>query len=665
MYDPPEHANGQLFLHHSPSEPSLLEAWSDGKRDEEHQWISFNLNDVRNVRYGGSYLSFRRSMIRGRPPSITLQFASAEGAAQAARLIKGRISEDHTREEMKQILDVAWEHAVASSLHVRRESVDLPQVQDASGTSARPEGNGQQIQSIESQTVTRSGRKTARLYHSLPARQVGKDTRRTRRMSTTRKETSPEAERWSEKNIGWEQDWKQTLVYPATGRNRASVDKEDIPRLDEGEFLNDNLISFYLRYLQIDLARERPELFNQVHIFNTFFFEKLTSRKGGINYDGVKSWTSKLDLFTYDYIVVPVNENAHWYMAVICNAPKLIKQAGDDTLSYHISTDTDLLRPKSHIMTTVEREMSDISLEDASITRRSSRQLSSNSASSPAHVALSTGSPVGNSKGLRAPSRRLDASQPRIVTLDSLGSNHSATCKALKDYLVEEAKHKRNIELATLPGGMNASGIPKQENYCDCGIFVLGYIEALLKNPQDFVRKILTREDLNLSIDAAELRNNIRHLLFKLQKEQLGHLAQQCDMKPSHRQISGPSNDTSQIVKGKSSKGPESGKRDQPSTPTQLKRLVTSPSPARYIEGVISPDAVTRRRFQSASGIAADDGIVDIVKMPHNTQPATNAESSLKSANLHDSQPTSFSPDTAQISDIQSSVQLLSVVTPP
>ena len=97
MYDSPQNSHHSLSLHRSPSKPSFLEAWSDGKPDEEHQWVSFDVKDVSNLRYGGCYLSFRRSMIRGRPPTITLQFASAEGAAQVARMIDVCAAEGFTR----------------------------------------------------------------------------------------------------------------------------------------------------------------------------------------------------------------------------------------------------------------------------------------------------------------------------------------------------------------------------------------------------------------------------------------------------------------------------------------------------------------------------------------------------------------------------------------
>ena len=46
------------------------------------------------------------------------------------------------------------------------------------------------------------------------------------------------------------------LVYPATGKDRATVDFGDLERLDEDEWLNDNLIMFYLKYEQMNIIRK-------------------------------------------------------------------------------------------------------------------------------------------------------------------------------------------------------------------------------------------------------------------------------------------------------------------------------------------------------------------------------------------------------------------------
>lgn len=106
------------------------------------------------------------------------------------------------------------------------------------------------------------------------------------------------------------------------------------------------------------------------------------------------------------------------------------------------------------------------------------------------------------------------------MTLDSLGSQHYPTCKALKDYLTEEARDKKRIDLAVTPNGMKAKEIPQQNNFCDCGLFVLGYVEEFLKDPDGVASKLLQRESLGWSMKPSSLRFRIREILFELQREQ-------------------------------------------------------------------------------------------------------------------------------------------------
>lgn len=32
----------------------------------------------------------------------------------------------------------------------------------------------------------------------------------------------------------------------------------------------------------------------------------------------VKTWTKHVNLFEKDFVIVPINENAHWFLAIIC-----------------------------------------------------------------------------------------------------------------------------------------------------------------------------------------------------------------------------------------------------------------------------------------------------------------------------------------------------------
>lgn len=45
--------------------------------------------------------------------------------------------------------------------------------------------------------------------------------------------------------------WKTSLVYPPTGPKREIVDYDDLSRLNSNQFLNDNIVNFYLRYILV------------------------------------------------------------------------------------------------------------------------------------------------------------------------------------------------------------------------------------------------------------------------------------------------------------------------------------------------------------------------------------------------------------------------------
>ena len=155
------------------------------------------------------------------------------------------------------------------------------------------------------------------------------------------------------KLYGLGKPWNKPLTYPREGKKKTTVEFSDLERLDEGEFLNDNLISFYLRFLEQDLHEHRPDIAKRVYFFNTFFFATLTNTHKGrksFNYDGVQKWTRAVDLFTYDYIVVPINESSHWYLAIICNLPALDRslQLAEEFISSQTEATSTITPNKSH-----------------------------------------------------------------------------------------------------------------------------------------------------------------------------------------------------------------------------------------------------------------------------------------------------------------------------
>ncbi|KAI3324991.1 hypothetical protein HD806DRAFT_533588 [Xylariaceae sp. AK1471] len=410
-----------------------------------------------------------------------------------------------------------------------------------------------------------------------PASRQARTTRSTFALIESPEPHEPEPEGWTSLNPGWEKNWRNSLVFPNKGKNRATVDKDDIQRLDEGQFLNDNIIIFYLRVLQQKLEAEKPDLAQRIYFHNTFFYDKLKPTKSGqgINYDSVKAWTSKVDLFSKDYIIVPINEYTHWYVAIICNAPKLVPSSdsheqADDTKSnvIAISDDTDVAQKElqAHLPTGISNghtssehmafaaqdvveNLRRMSIDSSGHPSGETEQKINNEAGAEVdltpfkhghevhvikdsdrpeaeveHIATATSSQNRKKAGKRQSIgvRKCDPSQPRIITLDSLGAAHSPTCSYLRQYLIAELEDKKRIKIPN-PGsiGTTAKDIPEQTNHCDCGLFLLGYIQEFLNDPDTFVKSLLLRDGMiPWSLDPSELRNNIRDLIFHLQEKQ-------------------------------------------------------------------------------------------------------------------------------------------------
>ena len=222
---------------------------------------------------------------------------------------------------------------------------------------------------------------------------------------------------------------KQPLVYPSKKHPRAVVVQPgDLYRLRGLEFLNDTLIDFYLLYITHQLF---PGRCDRVHIFNTFFYKKLVQSQRSAQevkeavgtkmaaHKRVASWTSQVDLFEKDFVLVPINKSAHWILAIVCHPGAI---AGGD--------------PARH---------------------------------------------------------------PGLVFLDSLGGRHEVSANVLTDYLtLEYHVKKRGLPTDGTDGCVQPKSlepnfkdkavvpvayphVPRQDNFCDCGLFVCHYAEKFVE----------------------------------------------------------------------------------------------------------------------------------------------------------------------------------------
>jgi len=93
------------------------------------------------------------------------------------------------------------------------------------------------------------------------------------------------------------------------------ITRHDLRTLDRGQWLNDIVINSYLN-LVAKRSKDHPEDYPKIHCMSTYFYSTLT-RSGSVDYSRVRRWTSKVDLFAMDKIIVPIHLGAHWTMAVI------------------------------------------------------------------------------------------------------------------------------------------------------------------------------------------------------------------------------------------------------------------------------------------------------------------------------------------------------------
>uniref|UniRef100_A0A0P4WT40 Ubiquitin-like protease family profile domain-containing protein n=1 Tax=Scylla olivacea TaxID=85551 RepID=A0A0P4WT40_SCYOL len=89
------------------------------------------------------------------------------------------------------------------------------------------------------------------------------------------------------------------------------ITRRDIKTLDGLNWLNDEVINFYMNLLME--RSQKNDSYPRVYAFNTFFYPKLS--KSG--YHSVRRWTKKVDLFSYDMLLVPIHLGMHWCMSVV------------------------------------------------------------------------------------------------------------------------------------------------------------------------------------------------------------------------------------------------------------------------------------------------------------------------------------------------------------
>ncbi|KAI9565273.1 hypothetical protein GHT06_009058 [Daphnia sinensis] len=349
------------------------------------------------------------------------------------------------------------------------------------------------------------------------------------------------------------------------GPDRFSVTTEDYACLNQDNLLNDSIIDFYVKYVFSTTLDD--SLKRRCHVFSSFFYQRLTTpparmsgRKHLIEDDSslssmekrhlrVKSWTKKVDIFEKDYLVIPINERSHWFLAIVCfpglSGPISVKD--NKPVKLHFETVAKKTPDGQSRIVTLNGESFHIG--NTTITPLSSNSKTSESVPITLSVNSEKDEPESDDEDILFPqdSNTVEKcmkitepiKQPCILFFDSLaGSAHNRVATILREYLMVEYQVKRgtpveNSKASATDNVVDACNlfskktmisacldVPQQNNSYDCGVFVLQYAEYFMKNPfLDYNIPNIKLSSWFPSHIAGRKRKNIQFLLIRLTKE--------------------------------------------------------------------------------------------------------------------------------------------------
>ncbi|XP_069060952.1 sentrin-specific protease 7 isoform X2 [Pleurodeles waltl] len=325
---------------------------------------------------------------------------------------------------------------------------------------------------------------------------------------------------------------QKLIVYPPPPtKGGLGVTQEDLECLEHGEFLNDVIIDFYLKYLLLEKIPQH--LVERSHIFSSFFFRCLTRTESNLTdenpdtspaqrrHRGVRTWTRHVDIFEKDFIFVPVNEESHWYLAVIC-FPWLEKAVYEERKF----SNEPQYPVKAEEQEDPARKSTVIVFNDA---YGKKEELSGNgsphSEGNDRHTseAASPASKISKGQPEKQSGKTKTCKRPCILIFDSLkASSAQNTVHVLREYLEVEWNVKRKTSREFSRSSMRDfyPRVPKQDNSSDCGVYLLQYVESFFQSPIPSFEPPLHMEQWFPRHVVRSKREEIRNLILRLHLQQ-------------------------------------------------------------------------------------------------------------------------------------------------
>lgn len=139
---------------------------------------------------------------------------------------------------------------------------------------------------------------------------------------------------------------KATTIYYPSRVDPESVEIccSDMESLAPEAYLSSTIMNFYIRYLQ----KTKPHAdVDEYHFFNTYFYQKLKEavlskqNEKEASFVRLRRWWKGVNIFEKAYIFLPIHEDLHWSLVIIC-IPDKEDQLGPillhlDSLGLHCS----------------------------------------------------------------------------------------------------------------------------------------------------------------------------------------------------------------------------------------------------------------------------------------------------------------------------------------
>uniref|UniRef100_A0A8C3U4Z0 SUMO specific peptidase 6 n=1 Tax=Catharus ustulatus TaxID=91951 RepID=A0A8C3U4Z0_CATUS len=140
---------------------------------------------------------------------------------------------------------------------------------------------------------------------------------------------------------------RESKIKNVASESKIQQRNKQLPFFDDDEEIGEPHTVFIgpiEKYLGLEKLKKEDA--DRIHVFSSFFYKRLNQRERRNIHETsnlsiqqrrhgrVKTWTRHVDIFEKDFIFVPINEAAHWFLAVIC-FPGLEKPKYEPNPHYH------------------------------------------------------------------------------------------------------------------------------------------------------------------------------------------------------------------------------------------------------------------------------------------------------------------------------------------